>query len=94
MKEKKQIVITSDKFPKDISDIEDRLRNRFQWGLIADIQAPDIEHRIAILLTKAAELNIKLDNEVALYIANIARRNVRELEGALHRIAAFSNLQG
>jgi chromosomal replication initiator protein len=91
---KKQIVITSDLFPQDIPDIEDRLRNRFQWGLIADIQPPSIEHRVAILINKGASLGIQLSEEVSLYIANHAKRNVRELEGALHRIAAFAALQG
>lgn len=91
---KKQIVITSDLFPQDIPDIEDRLRNRFQWGLIADIQPPDVEHRVAILNKKALELNITLPNDVATYIASHAKRNVRELEGNLHRIAAFAALQG
>jgi chromosomal replication initiator protein len=91
---KKQIVITSDKFPQDIADIEDRLRNRFQWGLIADIQPPDVEHRVAILMTKADQLGIDLDQDVAMYIANHAKRNVRELEGALRRIAAFASFQG
>lgn len=91
---KKQIVITSDLFPKDIPDIEDRLRNRFQWGLIADIQPPSIEHRIAILYSKAEKLQIRLRDDVAEYIAKHAKRNVRELEGALHRIHAFAALQG
>lgn len=91
---KKQIVITSDLFPKDIPDIEDRLRNRFQWGLIADIQPPSIEHRIAILLSKAEELGIELGQNVANYIAGQFKRNVRELEGALKRINAFAALQG
>jgi chromosomal replication initiator protein len=91
---KKQIVITSDLFPKDIPDIEDRLRNRFQWGLIADIQPPSIEHRIAILYNKAEKLGIRLAKDVAEYIAKHAKRNVRELEGALHRINAYSRLQG
>lgn len=91
---KKQIVITSDLFPQDIPDIEDRLRNRFQWGLIADIQPPDVEHRIAILNKKAEHLAIDLDPQVAEYIAKHAKRNIRELEGALHRIHAFSRLQG
>ena len=91
---KKQIVITSDQFPQDISDIEDRLRNRFQWGLITDIQPPNIEHRIAILLSKSEKMNIKLSEDVAEYIATHAKRNVRELEGALHRIAAFAALHG
>lgn len=91
---KKQIVITSDLFPQDIPDIEDRLRNRFQWGLIADIQPPDVEHRIAILLRKAEKLGTRLTEDVAEYIAKHAKRNVRELEGALHRIHAFASLQG
>lgn len=91
---KKQIVITSDLFPQDIPEIEERLRNRFQWGLIADIQPPDVEHRIAILMVKAEKLGIRLSTDVAEYIANQAKRNIRELEGALHRIAAFAALQG
>jgi chromosomal replication initiator protein len=89
---KKQIIITSDLFPQDIPDIEERLRNRFQWGLIADIQPPDIEHRIAILMNKAEKLDVKISYEVAEFIAKHAKRNIRELEGALHRIAAFSAL--
>ena len=92
--DKKQIVITSDKFPQEISDIEDRLRNRFQWGLIADIQPPDTEHRMAILISKAEELNINLTQDVAEFIATKWRRNVRELEGALRRIAAFAAFHG
>jgi len=91
---KKQIVITSDMFPKDIPDIEERLRNRFQWGLIADIQPPSVEHRIEILNSKADKLKIRLGRDVAEYIAKHAKRNIRELEGALHRIHAFAALQG
>ena len=91
---KKQIVLTSDQYPQDIPDIEDRLRNRFRWGLIADIQPPDTEHRIAILFNKADGLGIHLNKDVAEYIAEHTKRNVRELEGALHRIAAYSSLQG
>lgn len=91
---KKQIIITSDLFPKDIPDIEERLRNRFQWGLIADIQPPDIEHRIAILYSKAEKLGLDLSLDVAEYIANHVKRNIRELEGALHRLKAFSYLHG
>ncbi len=91
---KKQIVMTSDLFPQDIPDIEDRLQNRFQWGLIADIQVPDQEHRMAILFEKAQAMGIAIGNDVAEYIASYAKRNVRELEGALHRIAAFASLQG
>lgn len=91
---KKQIVITSDMFPKDIPDIEDRLRNRFQWGLIADIQPPSAEHRVAILLSKAESAKISLPITVAEYIASRVRKNIRDLEGALNRIKAFADLQG
>jgi chromosomal replication initiator protein len=91
---KKQIVVTSDVFPQDIPDIEDRLRNRFQWGLIADIQPPDIEHRVAILMSKAEKQAIHLSPEVAEYIAQRAKGSVRVLEGALRRVAAFASLQG
>ena len=91
---KKQIVVTSDIFPQDIPDIEDRLRNRFQWGLIADIQPPDVEHRTAILLNKADLLNIPLSQDVADYIAHHVKGSVRLLEGALKRVAAFAALQG
>ena len=91
---KKQIIVTSDLFPQEIPDIEARLKNRFQWGLVADIQPPDVEHRIAILINKAEQLGISLDYSVAEYIATHTKRNVRELEGALHRIAAFAALQG
>ena len=91
---KKQIIITSDLFPQDIPDLEERLRNRFQWGLIADIQPPDVEHRIAILINKAEQMGVVLSYEVAEFIAINAKRNIRELEGALHRIVAFSALHG
>lgn len=87
---KKQIVMTSDVLPQSIPDIEDRLRNRFQWGLIADIQPPDVEHRIAILIRKATALGIKLDHEVAEYIAKHKKKDIRELEGAVLRLRAFS----
>ncbi|MBP6218175.1 MAG: chromosomal replication initiator protein DnaA [Oligoflexales bacterium] len=91
---KKQIIITSDLFPQDIPDIEERLRNRFQWGLIADIQPPDMEHRVAILFTKAEKMGIHIAEDVAEYIATHIKRNVRELEGTLHRLVAFAALQG
>jgi chromosomal replication initiator protein len=92
--QKKQIIITSDLFPQDIPDIEDRLRNRFQWGLIADIQPPAVEHRVAILLNKAHSLGVQVSQDVCLYLANHAKRNIRELEGALHRLCAFSSFHG
>jgi len=88
----KQIVVTSDKFPKDIPNLEGRLRSRFEWGLIADIQPPEIETKIAILEKKAQENNIALPGNVALYLASQAESNIRELEGYLVRIAAYSSL--
>ena len=88
----KQIVVTSDKFPKDIPNLEGRLRSRFEWGLIADIQPPDIETKIAIVEKKAQENNIVLPSNVAHYIASRAESNIRELEGYLIRIAAYASL--
>ena len=88
----KQIVITSDKFPKEIPGIEDRLRNRFEWGLIADIQPPDMETRVAILQKKAEEEGVKLPQDVALFLASHIDSNVRELEGSLTRLGAFASL--
>lgn len=90
----KQIVVTSDKFPKDIPNLEERLRSRFEWGLIADIQPPEIETKIAILGKKAQENHIALPDNVALYLASQAESNIRELEGYLVRIAAYSSLTG
>ncbi|MBM4313447.1 MAG: chromosomal replication initiator protein DnaA [Deltaproteobacteria bacterium] len=90
----KQIVVTSDKFPKDIPNLESRLRSRFEWGLIADIQPPEIETKIAILEKKAQENKITLPGNVALYIASQSETNIRELEGYLVRIAAYSSLTG
>lgn len=89
----KQIVVTSDKFPKDIPNLEGRLRSRFEWGLIADIQPPEIETRIAIIEKKAQENKISLPKNVAHYIAVNAESNIRELEGFLIRIAAYSSLR-
>jgi chromosomal replication initiator protein len=88
----KQIVLTSDKFPNEIGGLEERLRNRFEWGLIADIQPPDLETRVAILQRKAHFKRINLPAEVALYIASHVTANVRELEGNLTRLAALSTL--
>lgn len=87
-----QIVLTSDKFPKEIPDLEERLRNRFEWGLIADIQPPDIETRVAILEKKAEFEGIELPQEVALFLATNIDSNVRELEGSLTRLGAFASL--
>ena len=88
----RQIVVTSDKLPHEIPEIEERLRNRFQWGLIADVQPPEIETRIAILRKKAEVENFDLSNDVAFFLARSIRSNVRELEGALVRIMAHASL--
>ena len=88
----KQIIVTSDKFPKEIPDLEERLRSRFEWGLIADIQAPDTETKQAILNMKADQNNIKLPEDVIFFLANSISNNVRELEGYLIRIGAYSSL--
>ncbi len=88
----KQIVVTSDKFPKDIPNLEGRLRSRFEWGLIADIQPPEMETKIAIISKKMQESKIELSPAVAQYIASHVESNIRELEGFLVRISAYSSL--
>lgn len=90
--ESKQIIISSDRPPKEIPTLEDRLRSRFEWGLITDITPPDLETRIAILRKKARAENLDVPNEVMLYIANQIDTNIRELEGALIRVVAYSSL--
>lgn len=86
----KQIVVSSDKFPREIPDLEERLRSRFEWGLIADIQAPDLETKIAILEKKADLAGITLPQGVALFLAENTGSNIRELEGYLQRVTAFA----
>ena len=88
----KQIFVTSDKLPNEIEGFEERLRSRFQWGLIADIQPPEVETRVAILKKKAATDNIHLPDDVALFLGTHIRSNVRELEGSLIRLAAYASL--
>ena len=91
---KKQIVVTSDKTPREINDLEERIRSRFEWGLIADIQPPDTETKVAILKKKTLNKNIFLPNEVAFLLANSVKSNIRELEGLLTRLTAYSSLVG
>lgn len=91
---KKQIVLTSDRPPKEIQTLEDRLRTRFEWGLIADIQPPDFETRIAIVKRKAELLGIKMPNEVSEYIAKKLKNNIRQLEGAVKKMKAHHILGG
>lgn len=88
----KQIVVTSDRFPKEMPDIEERLRSRFEWGLIADLQAPDVETRIAILRKKSEDEGVTLPEEVVQFLANNMKSNIRELEGSLVRLGAYSSL--
>ena len=88
----KQMVIASDRPPKELTEIEDRLRSRFEWGLIADIQPPDLETKVAILQKKAESEQAHCRRDVALFVASNVRTNVRELEGALVRLIAWCQL--
>jgi len=90
----KQVVITCDTYPKEIAGIEERLISRFGWGLTVALEPPELEMRVAILLSKAASVGVRLDEQVAFFIAKHIRSNVRELEGALKRILAYANFHG
>jgi chromosomal replication initiator protein len=90
----KQIILSSDRFPKEMPDMEERLRSRFEWGLIADLQPPDVETRIAILRKKSEDEGIGLADEVIQYLAANMKSNIRELEGSLVRLGAYSSLTG
>jgi len=92
--QQKQIVISSDCPPREIPTLEERLHSRFEWGLIADLEPPDLETKIAILKRKAELMGIILDDEIALFIASRVKKNVRELEGSLVRLIAISSLRG
>ena len=89
----RQVVVASDRMPKDMKDFEDRIRTRLEWGLIADIQMPDVETRVAILNYKAERIHLNLNVEVLNYVARISRRSIRELEGNLKKIKMVSELQ-
>jgi chromosomal replication initiator protein len=90
----KQIIVTADRVPADMQGMEERLTSRLNWGLVADIKEPDLETRVAILRQKADEENIPISDELTVYIANLVRSNVRELEGALVRVSTFAALKG
>ncbi|MBQ7956513.1 MAG: chromosomal replication initiator protein DnaA [Clostridia bacterium] len=90
----KQIVLTSDRPPKDMPTLADRLRTRFEWGLIADIQPPDLETRMAIINRKAENMGLDIPNEVVLFVAEKIRSNIRQLEGAVKKIGAYINIFG
>jgi chromosomal replication initiator protein len=94
IEEKKQIVITCDTYPKEIIDVDERLRTRFSWGLTVAVEPPELEMRVAILLKKAEESKIKISEDVAFFVAKQIRSSVRELEGALNRIVAMANFTG
>lgn len=89
----KQIIITSDRLPKDIPAIEQRLVSRFEWGMVADIQAPDLETRMAILRTKMEKKGVSISEDILFYIAENIQNNVRELEGALNRLAVYQQME-
>jgi chromosomal replication initiator protein len=91
---RKQVIVASDRIPREIAGLEDRIRSRLEWGLIANIQMPDLETRMAILRYKAERLGVKLTEDVINYIAKISKTSIRELEGNLNRLKMFADLQG
>ncbi len=92
--ERKQIILTSDRPPHEIKTLEDRLKSRFEWGLIADIQPPDLELRIAIIKKKAETVNVEMPNDVLIFLAENLRSNIRQIEGAIKKLGALSFLSG
>ena len=92
--DKKQIILTSDRPPRDIKTLEDRLKSRFEWGLIADIEPPDLELRIAIIKKKAEQVSVAIPDEVLTFLGENLRSNIRQIEGAIKKLAALSFLSG
>ena len=92
--EHKQIILSSDRPPKDIQTLEERLKTRFEWGLIADIQPPDLELRVAIIKKKAEQISVELSDEVLSFLAENLRSNIRQIEGAVKKLSALSFLKG
>ncbi len=92
--ERKQIILTSDRPPRDIKTLEDRLKSRFEWGLIADIEPPDLELRIAIIKKKAEQVNVNIPDEVLTFLGENLRSNIRQIEGAIKKLAALTFLSG
>jgi chromosomal replication initiator protein len=90
----RQVILTCDRYPKEVKGLEERLKSRFGWGLTVAIEAPELETRVAILVNKAAQFNIDLPNDVAFFIAKISNSNIRELEGALRRVIASARFTG
>jgi chromosomal replication initiator protein len=93
-KEKKQIIITSDRPPREIKTLEDRLKSRLEWGLLADIEPPDLELRIAIIKKKAEQVNITIPDDVLTFLGENLRSNIRQIEGAIKKLGALSFLSG
>ena len=91
---RQQMVLTSDRYPKDLDGLDERLKSRFIWGLVVSVEPPELETRVAILQSKAEQLKVRLPEEVAFFIGQRVRHNVRELEGALNRLSASSQMMG
>ncbi len=92
--EKKQIILTSDRPPREIKTLEDRLKTRFEWGLIADIEPPDLELRIAIIKAKASQVSLEIPDDVLIFLAENLRSNIRQIEGAIKKLGAIHTIQG
>src|SRR5690606_19277407 len=94
LESQQQVILTCDRYPKEVNGLEERLKSRFGWGLTVAIEPPELETRVAILMSKASQIGVALPQEVAFFIANRIRSNIRELEGALRRVVASSRFTG